>query len=121
MAPLPASQPACSVVMHVSLLTNSKFIVLQLCRAGSSEAPRSQHTPTESHQTTPEEELEPIGPRQGRRRPVDYVQLAAAMFGGPDGEREGDEDQDYSPGKDRQRASLGSADADASEKGGPAS
>ena len=79
------------------------------CRASSSEPPQPQLTPGRSHQTTPEEDLEPAGPRQGRRRPVDYVKLAAALFGGPDGDREPEEDLDYSPGKDRLRGSLGSA------------
>ena len=89
------------------------------CRVSSSEAPQPQQTPGRSHQATPEEDLEPAGPRQGRRRPVDYLKLAAALFGGPDGDREPDEDLDYSPGRDGLRGSFGSAGDGISSPRGP--
>ena len=38
----------------------------------------------------------PTGPRRARRQAVDYVTLAAAMFGEREGE---DEDADFSPSK----------------------
>ena len=61
--------------------------MLRADRAGSSEAPLLKQTPPESRQGTPEGDQEPLGPRRGRRRPVDYVKLAAAMFGGQEGDR----------------------------------